>query len=128
MSWFEIKVQSDIEKLLECFGYFHDGCLKELHTWTGTYADENLTMIETGELDTNVKMILQHYYKDPSIIEIPFECVAGIHIIPSPENYDSIIRDVIILKHKENFIGPMNLIGILKKYRNQRELDCCRES
>lgn len=60
MSWFEIKMQSDIEKLLECFGYFHDGCLKELHMWTCTYVNENLTMIETGELDRNVKMIFQH--------------------------------------------------------------------
>ncbi|WP_346937342.1 hypothetical protein [Clostridium sp.] len=42
MSWFEIKMQSDIEKLLECFGYFHDGCLKELHMWTCTYVNENL--------------------------------------------------------------------------------------
>ncbi|MEO4055336.1 hypothetical protein [Solibacillus sp. CAU 1738] len=103
MNWFEIKKQSDIDYLLKYFGYFHDGCLKELHMWTGTYVGESLAMAVPWELDTNVKMLFQRQYKNPSAIEIFFESVTGIHIIPSPENYDSIIQDANILKYEDNY-------------------------
>ena len=35
-----------------------------------------------GELDTNVKILFQRQYKNPSAIEILFESVTGIHIDP----------------------------------------------
>ena len=60
-------------------------------------------MTVPGELDTNVKMLFQRQYSNPSAIELLFEGVTGIHIIPTPENYDSIIRDAIILKSNGNF-------------------------
>jgi len=103
MNWIELKEESDIKDLLEIFGYFHDGCLRELHMWTGTYVNEDLSMAVPGELDTNVKILFQRQYSNPSAIELLFECVTGIHIIPTPENYDSIIQDAIILKSDDNF-------------------------
>lgn len=103
MDWTEIKEQSDIDYLLEHFGYFHDGCLREMYMWTGTYVNPDLSMKVPGELDTNVKILFQRQYNNPSAIEILFENVTGIHVIPSPENYDSIIRDAIILKLEDNF-------------------------
>ena len=82
MNWIELKEESDINDLLERFGYFHDGCLRERHMWTGTYVDEDLSMaVPFGELDTNVKMLFQRQYSNPSAIEF----------VPTPENYDSII-------------------------------------
>lgn len=72
-----------------------DLCLK--------YVNEDLSMAVPGELDTNVKLLFQRQYDNPSAIEILFENVTGIQIIPSPENYDSIIGDVIILKVGDNF-------------------------
>ena len=103
MNWVEINEQSDIEHLLEHFGYFHDGCLREMYMWTGTYVNEDLSMAVPGELDTNVKILFQRQFANPSAIEILFENVTGVQIIPSPENYDSIIRDAIILKVEDNF-------------------------
>lgn len=102
MDWIEIKEQSDINYLLEHFGYFHDGCLKEMYMWTGTYVNQDLSMRVPGELDTNVRILFQRQFNNPSAIELFFECVTGIHIIPSRENYDSIIRDAIILKIEDN--------------------------
>ena len=103
MNWHELREESDIKDLLERFGYFHDGCLREMHMWTGTYVDEDFSMSVSGELDTNVKMLFQRQYSNPSAIELLFEGVTGIHIIPTPENYDSIIRDATILKCNHNF-------------------------
>ena len=103
MSWIDLKEDSDIKDLLERFGYFHDGCLREIHMWTGTFVDENLSMTVPGELDTNVKMLFQRQYSDLSVIELLFEGVTGIHITPTPEGYDSIIYDAIILKSKNHF-------------------------
>ncbi|MFF2589135.1 hypothetical protein ACFVSS_14775 [Peribacillus butanolivorans] len=103
MNWIELKEESDIKDLLERLGYFHDGCLREMHMWTGTYVNEDFSMTVPGELDTNVKMLFQRQYSNPSAIELLFESVTGIHIIPTPENYDSIIRDAIILKSDDNF-------------------------
>ena len=97
MTWFEIKTQSDIDHLSEHFGYFRDGCLREMHVWTGTSVNEHLTMTVPGHLDTNAKLFFQRQFNNPSAIEILFEGVTGIHITPSPENYDSIIRDAVVL-------------------------------
>ncbi|TKI63283.1 hypothetical protein FC756_18465 [Lysinibacillus mangiferihumi] len=108
MNWMEIKDTSDIEYLLERFGYFHDGCLREMYMWTGTYVNEDLSMEVPGELDTNVKLLFQRQYANPSAIEILFEGVTGIRIIPSPENYDSIIIDAVILKIEDNFYWADN--------------------
>lgn len=49
-------------------------------------------------------MLFQRQYSNPSAIELLFEGVTGIHIIPTPENYDSIIRDAIILKSDDKFL------------------------
>ena len=103
MNWNAINQQSDIAYLLEHFGYFHDGCLREMHMWTGTYVNEDLSMVVPGELDTNVKLLFQRQYANPCAIELFFEGVTGIQIIPSPENYDSIIRDAIIIKLEDTF-------------------------
>lgn len=108
MNWIEIKDTSDIEYLLERFGYFHDGCLREMYMWTGTYVNEDLSMEVPAELDTNVKLLFQRQYANPSAIEILFEGVTGIRIIPSPENYDSIIIDAVILKIEDNFYWADN--------------------
>ena len=78
--------------------------------WTGTYVNEGLSMSVPSELDTNVKMLFQRQYSNPSAIEFLFECVTGIHIVPTPENYNLIIQDAIILKSDDNFIGQMTII------------------
>jgi len=103
MNWIELKEKSEIKKLLENFGYFHDGCLKEMHMWTDTYVEEKLNMNAPGELDTNVKLLFQRQFKNPSVIELWFEGVAEIHILPTPENFTSILFEAIILKKNDTY-------------------------
>lgn len=109
MTWIELKNELNIKNFLDQFGYFHDGCLKEMHIWTGTYVNEDLSMTVPGELDTNVKILFQRQMNDPSAIELLFEGVTDIHITPSPENYDSIIYEAIIFKNKNNYYWSNNV-------------------
>lgn len=100
MNWNEVKEERDIQQLLEQFGYFHDSCLKELYLWTGSYVNKDLSMAVPGNLDTNVRILFQRQFQNPSAIELVFEGVTSFHMVPSPEGYDSIIMDAIILLYQ----------------------------
>ncbi|WP_338749483.1 hypothetical protein [Bacillus sp. FJAT-52991] len=103
MDWKEVKDSKDIENLLKLFGGFHDSCLKELYMWTESYVDEDLSMGMSTELDTNVRILFQRQFCNPSAIEILFEGVTQFHIVPSPINYDSIIYEAKIILHNGLF-------------------------
>src|SRR5690349_14591430 len=101
MEWHEVQHESDLTALMERFGEFHDGCLREVHIWTGTYVSDELRMSCPADLDVKIRMLFQRQYRDPSAIELRFEQVTGFHLAPSPENYDSIIFDA-TLKLRED--------------------------
>ncbi|WP_071395091.1 hypothetical protein [Bacillus tuaregi] len=109
MNWVEVINNKDIEEVLDKFGYFHDSCLKELYMWTDSYVGENLSMGMSPELDTNVRILFQRQYNDPSAIELLFEGVTQFHIVPSPINYDSIIYDAKLILHKGLFYWANDL-------------------
>lgn len=73
MIWNELNDSNDIEKLLKTFGGFHDSCLKELYMWTESYVDENLSMTMSIDLDTNVRILFQRQWDNPSAIELLFD-------------------------------------------------------
>ena len=107
--WQELKNSGDIENLLDTFGGFHDSCLKELYMWTESYVDDNLSMgMSIEELDTNVRILFQRQYRNPSAIELLFEGVTQFHIVPSPINYDSIIYDAKLILHEGLFYWADN--------------------
>ncbi|PFR29471.1 hypothetical protein COK19_06325 [Bacillus cereus] len=95
MSWNTIKTKEDIDKLLPLFGGFHDSCLKELYLWTDSCVDENFAMgMSSG---TNVRILFQRQYDNPSAIELLFEGATKFHLTPPPENHDSIIYDASLI-------------------------------
>jgi hypothetical protein len=90
-TWMPLGTQADLDKLLELFGGFHDGCIREAHVWTETYVHPNLSMTCPGHLDNRVRLFVQRQFEAPSAIELLFEQVTTFHLLPSPDNYDSII-------------------------------------
>src|SRR5215212_4141203 len=48
--WCNVETAADVERLLSTFGEFHDGCLREVHIWTETSVDDDLTMTCPGYL------------------------------------------------------------------------------
>jgi hypothetical protein len=96
-SWQPLTSQADLDRLMNVFGGFHDGCIREAHMWTEHFVDSGLSMSCTGDLDTRVRLLIQRQFKAPSAIELLFENVVTFHLQPSPENYDSIILGAAML-------------------------------
>lgn len=90
MNWNELKTQKDINTLLDLFGYFHDGCLKELKYISGEYVGENLSMWPINS-QRKLSVIFQRQSENLSVIEIIFEGIIKLNLEPNDENYDGII-------------------------------------
>jgi hypothetical protein len=101
--WTAIHSDQDLEHLLDVFGGFHDGCLREMHVWTGTCVDDDLSMACPDHLDTNVRVLFQRQYRDPSAIEMVFEQVVGMHLAPSPTEYFDIIFAASLIHQDETY-------------------------
>lgn len=93
MDWKELKDSKDVSALLETFGHFHDGCIKELKYISGEYADEHLSMMPLNAL-RKLSVIFQRQFSNPSAIEIVFEGLRKMHLAPSYGNRDGIISGV----------------------------------
>ena len=79
------------------FGHFHDSCIREAHLWTGHWVSPTLSMACSGDLDTRIRFLIQRQFKNPSAIELQFEEVTRFNLVPTPENYDSIIYSATLL-------------------------------
>jgi len=91
MTWQEIKTAEQASAFLKLFGHFHDGCIREAHLFTGHHVRSDLSMVVSGELDTSMKFLVQRQFKKPSCVELLFEQITRINIVPTDQNYDSII-------------------------------------
>ena len=117
MSWQVISTDEEAKALLKLFGGFHDACIKEAHLWTGHSVNSKLSMAVTGDLDTSIKFVVHRQFASPSCIELLFEKVTRINIVPSPENYDSIIYESNLVKENDEYywvIDTMQTLGELE--------------
>ncbi len=96
-AWNHIVSKADADKLLDIFGGFHDGCLREVHIWTQSWVAPDLRMQCASDLDTRIRFYVQRQFRNPSAIELLFEQVVGFHLQPSAQNYDSIIFGATLL-------------------------------
>ena len=89
--WQTVETDADVEQLLSRFGGFHDGCLREVHIWTGTWVSEDRAMHFPPNLDTHVRVLFQRQWLDPSAVELLFDAVTGFFLSPANLNdiYDA---------------------------------------
>lgn len=85
MDWKEIHTEKDIEDLLNIFGGFHDGVLREMHLWNDYYVDKDLSMC-SGNRMLNAKVLFQRQLENPSVIEMLFLGIDKINIVSTPLN------------------------------------------
>jgi hypothetical protein len=97
MEWKEIETQPDADALMVVFGNFHDSCIREAHLWTGHSVSRQLGMSCPSHLDNNIRFLIQRQFKEISAIELLFEQVTRFNLVPSPENYESIILAATLL-------------------------------
>ena len=94
--WKEITDDKDIETLLQLYGNFHDGCLREVHIVTKESVDKGLSMSFDGTLTAT--LLFQRQYKNPTVIELKFDSVGQFNFNPPGPGYDSIIYDATFKK------------------------------
>lgn len=97
MGWSEIRTQADADALMKTFGGFHDGCIHEAHLWTGHWVGSDLSMACPANLDNCIRFLVQRQFRDPAAIELLFEEVTRFHLVPTPENYCTIIFGATLL-------------------------------
>lgn len=95
MEWKGLKTQKDIDELMEVYGGFHDGCLKELNYVSGSYVHDDLSMSPFNSKRA-ISIIFQRQYNNPRTIEMIFEKVIKLNLVPTDEDYDSIIFDAFL--------------------------------
>jgi hypothetical protein len=85
---------ADIDDLMQRFGNFHDGCIREIHVAKGQYVDQDFRM--AFDWQTSARMLVRQF-RNPSAIELRFDGVVGMYVLPPQPNYDSIIFDAAFL-------------------------------
>lgn len=84
--WNEIKDETDIQAFMSMFGYFHDGCLKELRYISGAYVQNNLSMYPLND-KRSLYVVFQRQYNEPAAIEMLFEELCQLNLRPANEEY-----------------------------------------
>lgn len=97
MDYIEIKQDSDIEKLMEEFNWFHDSCIKELQYYSGGYVEEGGAMYPLNTIRC-VKIIFQSQAAHTRVIEMKFEKIKKLNLVPRDEEYDCIIYEASLEK------------------------------
>jgi len=97
VDWTEIRTQADAEALMDLFGGFHDGCIREAHLWTDHWVAADLSMSCPGHLDNRICFLVQHQFRNPAAIELLFEEVTRFNLVPAPEDCDSVIYEATLL-------------------------------
>ena len=102
MNYFEIKKDDDIEKLMREFNYFHDSCIKEIKYCSGGYVDDKGAMYPFNS-ERSVNVIFQSQNANTRVIEMKFEKIKKLNLVPRDEEYDCIIYDASIKKVNDLF-------------------------
>ena len=79
----------DLQELMGLFGNFHDSCVREVHVVTGHFVEEDLTM--RVDWRTTIHMLIQRQFRNPCAIELRFEEVVGLRMVPPQPDCVTII-------------------------------------
>lgn len=100
--WNSINNEKDIEFVSTLFGYFYDACIKEIKYTSGSYVNSDLRMKPIDD-QRQIYMIIQRQNREHSVIEFLFDGVERFNLVPSKQDYDSIINGLLI-KQKDGYI------------------------
>jgi hypothetical protein len=87
--WTQLNTGSRIAELMQFFGNFHDGCIREIHLATRHSVDSELSM--NVDWRTTIYMLIQRQQRNPSAIELRLEEVVGLNFYPPQPDRESII-------------------------------------
>jgi hypothetical protein len=97
MTWHSIVTQADADALLQRFGAFHDGCLREVHLWTGHWVSSELSM--ACDSTTSARVLFQRQVAPLSAIELEFRGITRLNVAPAPPSYTQILAEAAVCVH-----------------------------
>ncbi|MDE7423340.1 MAG: hypothetical protein K2N51_06570 [Lachnospiraceae bacterium] len=83
--WNYIENNQDIDRLMKEFLGFHDSVIKQINYITGDYVDKDGSMCLSESYDKKIQMVFDSQWSGS--IEIVFEAVKVLHLVPPGENY-----------------------------------------
>ena len=96
--WEIIHSNEEILKFMENVNYFHDSCIKEISYISGAYVDENLFMHPLNDRRV-LRVVIQRQCKRDSMIEMEFQGLKHLKLLPVTEDYTcEIIDSTMIMK------------------------------
>jgi len=93
--WVEVKEQSDIDKLMELFGFFHDSCLRDIYISTREFIDEKLAMHFENKLIAI--LLFQRQFGPSTVLELKFEDIEQFNFRPFDDGSNAVIYDATIM-------------------------------
>ena len=100
--WYVVNSMEDISYLMTQFGNFHDSVLTELKYISGAYVNKDQTMVPLN-LKREVSVVFQRQSEKLSSVELVFEGVKSIHLLPSIPDNSCEIFGAQILKYDGRF-------------------------
>ncbi|OHE40381.1 MAG: hypothetical protein A2Y16_04425 [Tenericutes bacterium GWF2_57_13] len=86
--WTYADTQEELLQLVNIFGGFHDACIKEMKYLSGSYVASNLSMNPIDDI-RQVRIVFQRQWENPSCIEVIFEGVQQLNLVPGRDGYSS---------------------------------------
>ncbi|RDU25249.1 hypothetical protein [Anaerosacchariphilus polymeriproducens] len=93
----EIKNEQDIMELMQEFNWFHDSCIKELKYLSGGYVNEDGSMYASNSI-RSLSIIFQSQNARARVIELKFDLINKLNLVPSNDKYDCVIYDASLVK------------------------------
>lgn len=93
--WTEIKNNSDIDNLMEMYGFFHDSCLRDIYITTREFVDEKLAMHFDNKLTAT--LLFQRQFGPNSVLELRFDNIEQFNFRPFTETENAVIYDASLI-------------------------------
>lgn len=92
-----IKNKADIDELMSEFDSFHDSCIKEISYESGSYVDKDRAMYPFDD-KRGLTIVFQSQGAAFRTVELKFEGLIRLNLLPRKENYDSIIFEASLIE------------------------------
>lgn len=90
MDYYKVITNDDIKYLMNEFNFFHDSCMKEVKYVSGSYVEKDGSINPFNSL-RNLSVIFQSQSSKYPVIELVFEGIHKVTLLPKKDDYDCII-------------------------------------
>lgn len=111
--WNEIKNNEDLVEFMRSICSFHDSCVKEMRYISGAYVGVDLSMYPINS-SRRLSMIVQRQNSDLAMVELQFEGLQFMRLLPQKEEYTCEILSATMIMDK-GFIYWCDCGGLSKR-------------